>query len=49
VFGEPRRGDVPHSLADIGKARRMLGYEPSVSFEEGLERTVVWGRARAIG
>jgi nucleoside-diphosphate-sugar epimerase len=48
VFGEPRRGDVPHSLADIGKARRMLGYEPTVSFEEGLERTVVWGRARAI-
>ena len=32
-----------HSLADIEKARQLLGYEPSVTFEEGLERTVVLG------
>ena len=44
-FGDPRPGDVKHSLADIAKARDRLGYEPSVSFEEGLERTVAWGRA----
>ena len=47
TFGPRRAGDVMHSLADIEKARRMLGYEPSTSFEEGLERTVTWGRARA--
>lgn len=35
-----RPGDVPHSLADISKARRMLGYEPVVNFREGLERVV---------
>lgn len=35
----PRRGDVRHTLADIDKARRLLGYEPRVSFEEGLRRT----------
>jgi UDP-glucose 4-epimerase len=35
----PRAGDVKHSLADIGLARRLLGYEPSVDFEVGLERT----------
>jgi nucleoside-diphosphate-sugar epimerase len=44
-FTAPRQGDVPHSLADIEKSRRLLGYEPTVSFEEGLERTVAWGRA----
>jgi len=47
TFGPPRPGDVMHSLADVGKARQLLGYEPSTTFEEGLERTVVWGRARA--
>jgi UDP-glucose 4-epimerase len=37
-----RAGDVPHSLADISKARRLLGYEPAVDFTEGLRRTVRW-------
>ena len=46
TFGPPRAGDVKHSLADIEKARRLLGYEPSTTFEEGLERTVAWGRAQ---
>jgi UDP-glucose 4-epimerase len=40
VHGPPRAGDVRHSQAGIEKARRMLGYEPVVSFAEGLERTV---------
>jgi nucleoside-diphosphate-sugar epimerase len=35
-----RAGDVPHSLADIGKAKRLLGYTPLVDFDEGLRRTV---------
>ena len=43
-FGDRRPGDVQHSLADIDKARRLLGYEPAVAFEEGLERTVAWLR-----
>ncbi|MGE3272053.1 MAG: SDR family oxidoreductase [Chloroflexota bacterium] len=46
TFGPDRPGDVKHSLADISKARQMLGYEPSATFEEGLERTVAWGRAQ---
>jgi UDP-glucose 4-epimerase len=37
---EARPGDVRHSLADISRAREFLGYEPSVSFDEGLRRTV---------
>lgn len=38
---EPARtGDVRHSLADIGAAERALGFRPTVSFEEGLARTI---------
>jgi nucleoside-diphosphate-sugar epimerase len=40
IHGPPRTGDVRHSLADISAARRELGYQPSVSLREGLERTV---------
>jgi UDP-N-acetylglucosamine/UDP-N-acetylgalactosamine 4-epimerase len=42
VHREPRRGDVKLSRADIGKAQRLLGYEPSVRVMEGLERTMDW-------
>jgi UDP-glucose 4-epimerase len=40
IFVPPRPGDVRHSQADITRARRELGYEPSVSFAEGLQRTL---------
>jgi len=36
----PRSGDVPHTLADLSKAKRLLGYAPHVAFDEGLRRTV---------
>ena len=42
IFHPDRAGDVKHSLADITKARELLGYEPEVFFKEGLQRTVVW-------
>ena len=44
-YAEARAGDVRDSLADIGLARQVLGYEPLVSFEEGLRRTIDWYRA----
>ena len=47
-YAEPRAGDVRDSLADIGLARKVLGYEPLVSFEEGLQRTVDWYRTSEI-
>jgi UDP-glucuronate 4-epimerase len=37
-------GDVPRTAADISKARRLLGYEPKVSFEEGISRLAEWYR-----
>ena len=45
VYKETRAGDVRDSQADISKARRLLGYEPTASFEDGLARTVEWYRA----
>jgi len=35
-----RAGDVAHTLADVSKAKRLLGYAPLVDFDEGLRRTV---------
>ena len=43
-YTELRSGDVKDSQADIAKAHRLLGYQPIVSFEEGLRRTVEWYR-----
>ncbi len=40
--GPNRRGDIPHSLASIEKARCLLGYEPTHSIREGLEEAVKW-------
>jgi len=37
-----RPGDVKHSLADISKAKQLLGYDPEVSVEEGLRETFEW-------
>lgn len=45
---EGRPGDVKHSLADIGRAREQLAYEPLVSLDEGLRRTVEHLRGRAL-
>jgi UDP-N-acetylglucosamine/UDP-N-acetylgalactosamine 4-epimerase len=42
--GPPRAGDVRHSLADIGKAQRLLGYHGSIGLEEGLKRSIDWYR-----
>lgn len=44
VFGPPQPGDVRHSLADIGKARELLGFSPTVTFQEGLEKLAAWSR-----
>jgi len=44
-YQPPRVGDVRHSLADISKARELLGYEPQVGLEEGLRRTIDWWKS----
>jgi UDP-glucose 4-epimerase len=47
AFDPPRTGDVRDSLADISAARTILGYEPVVSFDEGLRRSIDYYRALA--
>ncbi|MBU1338118.1 MAG: GDP-mannose 4,6-dehydratase, partial [Acidobacteria bacterium] len=42
IYEPPRPGDIKHSFADISKARRLIAYEPIVSFDEGLEKTISW-------
>jgi UDP-N-acetylglucosamine 4-epimerase len=42
VYRDFRTGDVPHSLADISKAKILLGYQPTRRIDEGLKDTMVW-------
>ena len=39
-YEPPRPGDIRDSWADLSKAQRLLGYEPTVGLEEGLRRTI---------
>ena len=42
VYGPERKGDVPHSLASIEKAQKLLGYQPEYDIEKGLKEAVRW-------
>lgn len=42
IHGENRQGDIPHSLASIDKAKKLLGYNPEFSLQEGLKVAVQW-------
>jgi len=44
-YRDSRIGDVRHSLADISRARQILGYEPLVGLRDGLRRTIDWWKA----
>lgn len=41
-FGPERPGDIKHSNADISKAKRLLGYDPKYSFEDGIKLAIGW-------
>lgn len=45
-YTDPQPGDVKHSLADIAKAKDLLGYEVKVDFVEGLRRTAEWFKGK---
>ncbi len=40
--GPNRKGDIPHSLASIDKAKKLLGYEPKYSMKDGLREAIKW-------
>ena len=48
VTGQYRAGDIRHCYADIGKARRLLGFEPSTTFDQGLGELIEWVRGRQV-
>ena len=41
----PREGDITHSWADVNRAKELLGYDPKVDWQTGLDRTIAWFRA----
>jgi len=41
-YGPPRAGDIPHSLASIEKAQRLLGYQAGFDIQRGLQKTIEW-------
>jgi nucleoside-diphosphate-sugar epimerase len=41
-YGPPREGDIKHSLANIDRATKELGYQPKAHFHDGLQKTVAW-------
>ncbi|MEK6328609.1 MAG: NAD-dependent epimerase/dehydratase family protein, partial [Actinomycetota bacterium] len=46
IHTDPRPGDVPHSLADVSKAREAFGYEPMIDVRTGLRRVLAWYEER---
>jgi UDP-N-acetylglucosamine 4-epimerase len=42
IYGPERKGDIPHSLASIDKAKELLGYEPLFDLNKGLKEAVKW-------
>jgi UDP-N-acetylglucosamine 4-epimerase len=42
IHGPNRAGDIPHSLASIEKAKKLLHYNPNYSFQEGLKEAIKW-------
>ena len=47
IVGRYREGDIRHCVSDISKARKLLGYEPKVSLEQGIPELLTWVRAQA--
>jgi len=46
--GPARDGDIKHSLADLSRAEKHLGYKTRIEFEEGLRRTVEWYKSQSL-
>jgi UDP-N-acetylglucosamine 4-epimerase len=48
LHGPERNGDIKHSLADVSKAKRLLGYDPATSPVEGLRKTFDWYKKNSL-
>jgi len=45
IYAPPRPGDIKHSLADVSLANKVIGYEPLVSFDQGIRKAIDWYRS----
>ena len=45
-YAPSRRGDIKHSVADISRAREILGFTPQTSIDDGLRQTLAWMQTR---
>jgi UDP-N-acetylglucosamine 4-epimerase len=48
VYRDFRPGDVKHSQADISKAKRLLGYDPTHTVEQGLDTALAWYKGNVL-
>jgi UDP-N-acetylglucosamine 4-epimerase len=48
IHGPERNGDIKHSLADVSKAKKLLGYDPSTSPLDGLRKTFDWYKKNSL-
>lgn len=48
IYTDPRPGDVKHSLADITAAGNLIGFEPAIQFNEGLQKAIDWYRENLL-
>ena len=44
-YADPRAGDIKHSLAEITRAKEILGFEPRIDFKQGLRLAIDWYKA----
>ncbi|MDX2190101.1 MAG: SDR family oxidoreductase [Bacteroidota bacterium] len=47
-YGPERKGDIKNSLADISKAKKLLNYQPTINFEQGMEITIDWFKEKFV-
>ena len=48
IYTDPRPGDVKHSLADITLAQNLLGFKPTMLFQQGLRLAIDWYRENLL-
>lgn len=48
IYDPPRPGDIKHSFADITLARELIGFEPVITFKQGLEKAIDWYRENLL-
>ena len=46
IYDEPRAGEIERVYLDAAKAKKVLGWQPKVTYEDGLQKTIDWFRKK---